>query len=113
MSRRSDRGGLTDMRDAAREAIRTFSEATADALDHDRNLNLALLHLLQVVGEAATRVSSHTREACPEIPWKTIIGMRNRIVHAYDQVVKEIVHDTVASDLPSLADQLDAILGED
>ena len=113
MSRRNDRGALQDMRDYAREALGMFGEASADALETDRQLQLSLCYLIQIVGEAAARVSADTRETYPEIPWSRIVGMRNRIAHGYDQVVMEIVQDTVAIELPKLIRQLTVILGED
>ena len=62
MSRRNDRGALQDMRDHAREAVEMFNAASADALETDRKLQLSLCYLIQIVGEAATRVSvQHAR----------------------------------------------------
>ena len=112
MSRRNDRGALQDMRDHAREAVEMFNAASADALETDRKLQLSLCYLIQIVGEAATRVSVSTREAYPEIPWSRIVGMRNRIAHGYDQVVMDIVQDTAAIELPDLISQLTTILDE-
>lgn len=113
MSRRNDRGPLLDMRDYAREAVEIFGAASADALETDRKLQLSLCYLIQIVGEAAARVSVGTRKSHPEIPWSRIVGMRNRIVHGYDQIVMDIVQDTVAVELPMLIKQLTAILNED
>ncbi len=110
MSDHDDRGPLLDMLEAARKAVGVFEAATADELERDLRTHLALLHLIVIVGEAASRVCRERQEAHPEIPWSDVIGMRNRLVHGYDQVDREIVHDTVASDLPRLIVQLRAIL---
>lgn len=113
MSRRNDRGPLLDMLGAATEAGEIFESATADELERDRRTHLALLHLIVLIGEAATRVSPAMREAHPEIPWRVIVGMRNWLVHAYDRVERDRVHDTVATHLPRLVSQRTAILGEE
>ena len=88
-----------------------FEAASADALESDRTLHLALLYLVQTVGEAATRLSDEVRAAHPEIPWKDIIGMRNRLAHGYDQILRERLHETVTVDLPKLIRQVNAVLG--
>ena len=113
MSDHDDHGPLADMLQAAREAVSVFENATADELEYDRRTHLAMVYLILVVGEAANRVSAPFRNAHPEIPWRVIIGMRNRVAHAYDQVDRERVHDTVAIHIPALIIQLRAILGED
>ena len=113
MSRRSDWGFLRDLRDHAREAVAMFDEATPDDLEGNRMLHLALERLVQNVGEGAARLSPEFLSAHPEIPWRRIVGMRNRLAHDYRHVVRERVHDTVAIDLPKLIEQLNAILGEE
>lgn len=75
-------------------------------LDRDRKLNLALVRLVEVIGEAANRVTAERRQSLPAIPWPEIIGMRNRIVHGYDQVDFDILWAVVQQDLPPLIDQL-------
>ena len=113
MSLRNDCGFVLDMRDHAREAVGMFRAASADDLESERMLHLALERLVQNIGEAASRLSPEFLEAHPEIPWRRIVGMRNRLAHGYRHVVRERVHDTVAVDLPRLIEQLNAILGEE
>lgn len=113
MSHRSDRGPLRDMRDHAREAVERFETASADDLEGDRTLELALRYLVLTVGEAATRVSPEFREAHVEIPWRRVVGMRNVLAHRYDAIDRERLLDTVAVHLPKLVEQLNAILGEE
>ncbi len=79
-------------------------------LDSDRKLNLALVRLVEIIGEAATRVSPEVRNAHPGIPWLDIIGMRNRIVHGYDQVDFDILWDVMELHLPPLITELQRIL---
>ena len=73
---------------------------------------LALTHLLQVIGEAARRVGRDFTERHPEIPWRAIIGMRNRVVHDYLFIDQDVVWDVVTDDLKPLISQLAKVLSE-
>jgi uncharacterized protein with HEPN domain len=98
------------MLDHAREAFAlTRGKARVD-LDSDRVLHLALVRLLEIVGEAAGRVSREERALHPEIPWPQIIGLRNRLIHGYDAVDNEILWQILSRDLPPLVRALEAIL---
>jgi uncharacterized protein with HEPN domain len=77
--------------------------------DADENLRLALVHLIQTLGEAARRASPKFQAAHPEIPWKQIVGMRHRIVHDYMHVDFDIVWDVVTASVPPLVPQLEKI----
>jgi len=72
------------------------------ALDADRLLSLAVVRLLEIVGEAAARVTPAAQQALPEIPWSQIIGLRNRLIHGYDAVDHDIVWDIIQLDLQPL-----------
>ena len=85
-------------------------EHTRPDLDRDRKLNLALVRLVEIIGEAATRVGPELRNAHPAIPWLDIVGMRNRIVHGYDQVDFDILWDVMELHLPPLITELRRIL---
>jgi uncharacterized protein with HEPN domain len=76
-------------------------------------LGFALVRAVELVGEAASKVTPETRQAHPDIPWRNIIGMRNRIVHDYLNVDYDIVWTVVTDNLPPLIKQLDAILIND
>ena len=112
MSRRDDRISLVDMLIYAREAIELLGDASLNDLMDDRVLQLALQKLVEIVGEAANRVSLTMPQRHPEIPWSQIIGMRNRLVHDYDDVDLSILWDIIQNDLPPLIGQLQAIVGE-
>ncbi|MCY7278856.1 MAG: DUF86 domain-containing protein [Phormidesmis sp. CAN_BIN44] len=73
-------------------------------------MRLSLTHLLQVIGEAARRVSPDFRAAYPQIDWKAIVGMRSKVVHDYLNVDEDVVWDTVMNELPSLVNELERIL---
>ena len=105
-----DRTRLRDMLDAARKAIQfTQGRARAD-LDRDDLLSFGLVRAVEIVGEAASRVSPETRAQYPHIPWKAIIGTRNKVIHDYISVDHDILWDTVSVDLPELIAQLEGIL---
>ncbi|HEY0153999.1 MAG TPA: HepT-like ribonuclease domain-containing protein [Longimicrobium sp.] len=99
------------MRDAAREAIGFATGRTRDDLETDRQLLLAIVKDVEIVGEAASRLSEEFRIQHPELPWKAIVAMRNRLIHAYFDVNRDIVWNTVTVDLPFLATVVEDILG--
>jgi uncharacterized protein with HEPN domain len=90
-------------------AHKVVGKSRAD-FDADENLRLALTHLIQVIGEAARRVSPGFQTSHPQIPWKNIVGMRNRVVHDYMYVDFDLVWDVVTVDLPPLVMQLQRIV---
>ncbi len=98
---------LLHMLDAAREAVAFARGRTRGDLDNDRQLVLALVKDVEIVGEAATQVTALTRQGLPEIPWEQIVGMRNRLVHAYFDFNLDIIWKTVQSDLPKLISLLE------
>ena len=110
MSRRDDSLRLHDMLDAAQAAIRVLGDHTADELENAEVLALAVPHAVEIVGEAASRVSRPFCEAHPEIAWSAVTGMRHRIVHDYFAVDYQRLCDTVHNDLPPLIAQLERIL---
>ena len=93
---------LRHMLDAARKAV-AFSEGrTRNDLDSDEMLSLALVRLLEIIGEAAKRVSEELWQQYPEIPWKQIAGTRDRLIHGYFDVDLDIIWSIIADDLPIL-----------
>lgn len=75
-------------------------------------MQLALVHLVQIIGEAASRVSEDLRQCHPEIPWRQVVGMRNRVVHGYFEVDLNLLWHVVTLDVPKLRTQLAAIPDE-
>ena len=107
---RPDDACLLDMLLAAREPAEFSSGRTLAEFERDRIAQLAILKAVEIVGEAASRVSADTQEAHPDIPWPKIIGMRNRLVHAYFEVNLERVWDTVQRDVPAPISQLEPLV---
>jgi uncharacterized protein with HEPN domain len=98
------------MRDYAREALEMVREQVRADLDTDRKLNLALVRLLEIIGEAANRISAEDRSRYPQIPWTQIISLRNRLIHGYDHVDLDILWQIVTQDLPVLTEELERIV---
>ena len=107
----SDAIRLRHMLDAARDALGFGAGKTADDLQSNRMLALALIRCIEIIGEAASRVGVELKNGHPNVPWADIVGMRNRLVHAYFEIDLVRVRDTLAADLPSLIVELEAILG--
>jgi uncharacterized protein with HEPN domain len=93
---------LLDLLLAARDAQAVVPGLSREQLSSNRTAQLATAHALQIIGEAASHVSLELRERHPEIPWRQMIGMRNRLVHDYGQIDPEIVWSTVQVHLPAL-----------
>lgn len=110
MSRHEPLVRLRHMLDHAREAVAMAAGKTRKDLDTDRKLNLALVRLLEVVGEAASRTPTDERTHYPDIPWAQIVGLRNRLIHGYDSVDFDILWQIVTHDLPSLILALEQIV---
>ncbi len=98
------------MRDHAQEAIELLGDKALNELQSDRTVQLALVQLIEIVGEAAGRVDSEIRVAHPAVPWQLAADTRHRLIHGYDLIEYAVVFDTVKVDLPLLVEQLDAIL---
>lgn len=105
-----DRWRVRHMADAAEQALAFVQGRQRADLDTDAMLRLALTRAVEIVGEAAAQVSDAGRNHCPDVPWQQIVGMRNRLVHAYFDINADILWDTVLLALPPLLVQLRAAL---
>ena len=99
------------MLEYAREAVEILGDREQAALESDRMLFYALVHLVGLVGEAANRVGKDEQLAHPEVPWSDIIGARNRLIHGYDNIDVAVLWQILHTDLPSLIVKLEAIPG--
>ncbi len=105
-----DLNRLRHMLDAAKEAIKFTVNKSRKDLDRDRMLTLAIIKSIEIIGEAASKVSESCRSDYPVIPWIDIINMRHRMIHAYFDVNLDIVWETTQTDLPSLVEALEGII---
>ena len=112
MSRHETVVRLRHMLDAANEAVALSRDRLRQDLDTDRMLNLALVRLLEVIGEAANRISDDEHSRYNEIEWAQIISLRNRLIHGYDEVDFDILWQIITGDLPVLVTKLEHILGK-
>jgi len=90
------------MLDRSSEAVELTRGMTRAQLEANRVLYLAIVHLVEIVGEAANRVPRDEQERYPDIQWKDIVGVRNRLVHGYDNVDVEVLWGIITTDLPPL-----------
>jgi uncharacterized protein with HEPN domain len=104
-----DRVRLRHMVEAGESAVQFVAGRQRADLDEDRMLLFAVVRAIEVFGEAASQLSAETRATHASIPWRTIIGMRNRLIHAYFEINTEIVWQTVTQEIPALLTQLRTI----
>jgi uncharacterized protein with HEPN domain len=101
-----DRVRILHMIEAA-EAVQAFVAGRQRAdLPTDRMLVLAIERAIEIIGEAATKVSAETKEAGVDVPWQQIVAMRNRLVHAYFAVDTAILWKTATEEVPALLQRL-------
>jgi len=104
---KDDKIRLRHMLDAAQEAVEMAANKSREDIEHERMLHLALVRLIEIVGEAASQVTPAFRLTIPEVPWKEIIGMRNHLIHGYDNIDFDILYQTIREDLPPLIASLE------
>ncbi|MBI4903835.1 MAG: DUF86 domain-containing protein [Acidobacteria bacterium] len=103
---------LRHMLEAAREAISFVAGKGRADLDENRMLLLSVVKELEIIGEAAARVSTEAKAQCAVLPWPRIVAMRNRLIHGYADVNRDIVWQTVQDALPPLVHVLEKLLGD-
>jgi uncharacterized protein with HEPN domain len=86
---------MRHMLDTAMEALSFARNKTRGDLDLERMLVLSIVKAIEIIGEAASKVTQETRDACTELPWANIIAMRNRLIHVYFDIDLDRVWDTV------------------
>ena len=106
MSTLDNKTRLLHILNAASKAVKLVENKSFQELEDDEVLTLALVKLIEIVGEASSRLSKEFQAEHPEIPWSGIIGMRNRLVHAYFDINLKVIWQTTQEDLPALIEQL-------
>jgi len=101
-----DRWRVGHMIEAAETALEFVAGRSRADLDTDAMLRMALTRAVEIVGEAASQVSDEGRSELASVPWAQIVGMRNRLVHAYFEINRDILWDTVQLAMPALLAQL-------
>jgi uncharacterized protein with HEPN domain len=103
---------LQHLADALNSAIRFARGRERGDLDSDEMLLFALVRAVEIAGEAASQVTDETRAQLPDLPWSGIVGMRNRLVHAYFDVNRDILWTTVTEAAPPVAERLKNLLSK-
>lgn len=106
---RHDDSYLLDMLLAARKAAKFGQGLSYEQFIRSDLHQNAIFKVLEIIGEAASRISDTTREAHPGIPWPDVVGLRNRIVHAYFEIDLDVIWNIVTGDVPSLIAELERI----
>ncbi len=106
----ADRIRIKHMLDAVYEISNFTQEITKVEFEKDRKLHLSVVRLLEIIGEAASKVSPEVQSKYNQIPWNSIIGMRNRLIHGYFDIDLDIVWETVKTDIPDLITKLEKMI---
>jgi len=101
---------LQHMRDAAQQAIAFTEGYSQEDLERDEVMTLAVVRLIEIIGEAAKNVSAEVQSSSPEIPWKQIKGTRDRLAHAYFDINLDIIWGIVSRGLKPLVHNLEKAL---
>lgn len=102
-----DSARLWDMLDAARAALEFVAGLSFEQYAGDRKTRNAVERNLEIIGEASRHVSESARKMFPDIPWNSVIGLRNIIAHEYGEVLHEKVWDICKNRLPAMIEQLE------
>jgi uncharacterized protein with HEPN domain len=103
---------LRHMLEASKQAIAFMAGRSKLSLDADAMLLLAVVKAVEIVGEAAAKITKERQADIPQIPWSQIISMRNRLTHAYFDIDTDVVWQTIVEDLPELIRELETVIDE-
>lgn len=104
---------LRHMLDAAKEALSFAKDKSTKDLYANRMLALSIVKSIEIIGEAASTVTKDFRDKHNEIPWASIVAMRNRLIHVYFDIDLNRVWDTLTDDLPPLIVALEKVLSQE
>ena len=104
---------MLDMLLAARKVENFTDDVSLETFEADDLLQNAVMHQIQIIGEAARKISPQYKDSHPEIPWRMIVGMRNRLVHEYFDIIPERVWDVVENSIPELVGLIEPLIPPD
>ena len=107
---RRDEAYLLDILIAARKALKFVEGIDRNEFEENGLIHSAVMRPLEIIGEAASKISKVTRKNNPNIPWADMIGMRNRLIHEYFRIDYDAVWDTIQKDLPQLIAQIEPLV---
>jgi uncharacterized protein with HEPN domain len=108
----ADAARLRDMVVWSRKAIAILGSNSFATLMVNEEKRLALVRCLEIIGEAGQKVSVAVKTGLPMVPWPSLYGMRNRLIHDYGNTNYEVVYDVVVEDLPAMASAIDGFLAQ-
>jgi len=106
MTHPDDPTRLLHILESARKAIRLTAGRNREELINDEVIMLAIIRLLEIIGEAALSISDEFKSRHPEMPWRRMSDMRNRLIHGYFDVEPRLVWQTLVTDLPALIEKV-------
>jgi uncharacterized protein with HEPN domain len=109
----NDRIRIQHIIDAAQEALSFVRDTDQENFSKNRMMILSVIKEIEIIGEAASKITDETKLKYLDVPWKDIVGMRNRLIHGYFDVDVQIVWNTTRINLPPLVSSLEAILAKD
>ena len=104
-----DDDSVTDILNAARIIVRFMDGMDRERFDDDARTRDAIAMRLMVIGEAAKRLSMEFRESLPQVPWRRMAGMRDMLIHNYDQIDPQAVWDAATEHIPELIRMLESL----
>ena len=108
---RSDLERLSDILESARK-IESRVARGRPRFDEDEDVQLAVVHLLEILGEACAGLSTDTRRSYPDMPWRAAADMRNRVIHGYFDIDLDVVWGAAVNEVPALASAVAKIVAE-
>jgi uncharacterized protein with HEPN domain len=109
----NDRIRIQHIIDAAQEALSFVRNTDQENFSNNRMMILSVIKEIEIIGEAVSKISDETKSKYYDIPWKDIVGMRNRLIHGYFEADVKLVWNTTKINLPPLVSSLEAILAKD
>jgi uncharacterized protein with HEPN domain len=107
-----DKARLEHILESAKDAISFLGDMTEDELAQNRMVLQAIVRSVEIIGEATSQLTPEFRSKNTHVPWAQIVGMRNRLIHAYFDIDHELVFSTVQADIPILVDQIKHLISE-
>ncbi len=105
-----DKAYLFDIIDSAKLAVQYLSNISYEDFSLNTSIQDAVIRRIEIIGEASNRISKESKSRYNDLPWKEMKGMRNLLIHEYDEIDLKNVWDTVKNNLPSLITAIEEIL---
>ena len=103
---------LTDIVSSARLILTYIEGVRRDQFLRDMKLQDSVIRRIEIIGEAVRRLSPELRERHPNVPWQAMTGMRNRMIHGYDDIDMDVVWDTAQDSIPRLLSMIEPLVRE-